>query len=61
MKKEYETIKLEHDYLSSAERLLKFQDLYFDNELVKKNIQNFHIIEQNSNKLLIKQLKFFNE
>ncbi|MDC1154649.1 cell division protein FtsL [Candidatus Pelagibacter sp.] len=61
LKKEYETIKLEHDYLSSAERLLKFQDLYFDNELVKKNIQNFHIIEQNSNKLLIKQLKFFNE
>ena len=53
LKKEYETIKLEHDYLSSAERLLKFQDLYFDNELVKKNIQNFHIIEQNSNKFIL--------
>ena len=26
--------------LSSAEKLLEFQDLYFDDELLKKDIQN---------------------
>ena len=26
---EYEKIKLEHDYLSSSEKLLEFQSLYF--------------------------------
>ena len=35
--KDFATIQLEHDYLSSAEKLLKFQNLYFDDELVKKN------------------------
>ena len=36
--KEYEGVKLEHDYLSSTEKLLKFQNLYFEDELVKKLI-----------------------
>ena len=35
----FETIKLEYDYLSSAEKLLEFQRLYFDDELIKKKIQ----------------------
>ena len=26
--------------LSSAEKLLEFQDLYFEDELIKKDIQN---------------------
>ena len=30
LKKDFENIKLEHDYLSSAEKLLEFQNLYFD-------------------------------
>ena len=29
---EYEGVKLEHDYLSSTEKLLKFQNLYFEEE-----------------------------
>ena len=37
-KKEFEKIKLEFDYLSSAENLLKFQNLYFDDELIRKDI-----------------------
>ena len=36
---EFEKIKLEHDYLSSAERLLEYQSQYFEDELIQKNIE----------------------
>ena len=44
LKKDFENIKLEHDYLSSTEKLLEFQNLYFDDELVKKEIEEIKII-----------------
>ena len=59
--KDFENIKLEYDYLSSTEKLLEFQNLYFDNELIKKEIKKIKIIEKKLNKLKIKQLKFVNE
>jgi len=61
LKKDFENIKLEHDYLSSAEKLLEFQNLYFDDELVKKDIQNIKIIDVTTEDLEIKQFKFINE
>ena len=42
---EFEKIKLEHDYLSSAEKLLEYQSLYFEDELVPKNIENIKIFK----------------
>ena len=59
--KEYEGVKLEHDYLSSTEKLLKFQNLYFEDELVKKPIQNIKIIKKINNSLQIQDLKIINE
>ena len=38
LKSEYENILLEYDYLSSAEKLLEFQSLYFEDQLIQKNI-----------------------
>ena len=61
LKKDFENIKLEHDYLSSAEKLLEFQELYFDDELVKKDIRNIKIINMMSKELKIKQFKFIND
>ena len=61
LKKDFENIKLEHDYLSSAEKLLEFQNLYFDDELVKKDIQEIKIIKKRDNELKIEQLRFINE
>ena len=58
---DFENIKLEYDYLSSTENLLKFQSLYFDDELEKKNIQEIKIISNGSNKLEINELRFINE
>ncbi len=61
LKKEFENIKLEHDYLSSASKLHEFQELYFDDELVKKDIKNIKMIKETLNNLEIKQFKFVNE
>ena len=61
LKKDFENIKLEYDYLSSASQLLKFQELYFDDELIKKDIKDIKIIRESLNNLEIKQFKFVNE
>ena len=61
LKKNLENIKLEYDYLSSAEKLLEFQNQYFDDELVKKDIQNIMIIESSKNYLKIKKFELINE
>tara|TARA_B110000444_G_C18689390_1_gene523544 strand:+ start:469 stop:774 length:306 start_codon:yes stop_codon:yes gene_type:complete len=61
LRKDFENIKLEHDYLSSSEKLLEFQNLYFDNELIRKDIKEIKIINKNTKKLEIKQLNFINE
>ena len=61
LKKDFEDIKLEHDYLSSAEKLLEFQNLYFDKELVKKDIQEIGKIDKNLGKIEISQFSFVNE
>ena len=42
---EFEKIKLEYDYLSSAEKLLEYQLLYFEDELVQKDIKNIKIFK----------------
>ena len=60
LKKDLENIKLEFEYLSSAEKLLKFQETYFDNELIKKDIREIKTIEKNADQLIIEKLKFNN-
>ena len=53
----YNDVLLEHNYLSSSERLLEFQSLYFDNELTQKNINEIKILIKKDNKILIKDLE----
>ena len=57
LKKDFSNIKLENDYLSSAEKLLEFQSLYFDDELLKKDISNIKIIDESLDKLDVKLFK----
>ena len=56
LKKEFENIKLENDYLSSTEKLLEFQNLYFDDELIKKDLEDIKIIIKILDRLEIDQL-----
>ena len=40
LKKDYENLKLEHEFLSSAEKLFQFHNLYFEEKLKKKKIDD---------------------
>ena len=55
-KKELENTKLEYNYLSSSERLIRLQNQYFENMLVKKDIKDIKIIKKISNKLNLENI-----
>ena len=61
LEKDFDKIKLEHNFLSTADKLLEFQILHFEKELVKKDIKNIKIIHKSKNKLIIENFKFINE
>ena len=60
LKKELGT-KLEYNYLSSADKLIEFQRLYFENDFIQKDINEIKIISKESNELKIKKFEFKNE
>ena len=60
LSKDFENIKLEYDFLSSTENLLQFQNKYFEEELIRKKIQNIKIINKSNNDLNIEKLRFNN-
>ena len=53
----YNNVLLEHNYLSSSEKLLEFMSLYFDNELSQKNINEIKILIKKENGIFIKDLE----
>ena len=57
---ELEKIKLEFDYLSSSDKLLEYQSLYFENDLVQKKIENIKVLTINNKNKKIKDLKIIN-
>tara|TARA_S200000501_G_C20528763_1_gene614630 strand:+ start:261 stop:572 length:312 start_codon:yes stop_codon:yes gene_type:complete len=60
---ELENILLEYDYLSSSEKLLEYQSLYFDDKLIQKDIENIKIykIKAKANEKKIQDLKIIKE
>ncbi len=58
---ELENILLEYDYLSSSEKLLEYQSLYFDDELIQKDIENIKIYKIKTNDKKIQDLKIIKE
>lgn len=61
LKKDFENLKLENEYLSSSEKLLEFQNMFFDEELVKKELEEIKVIKKVFKKIEIEQLSFSNE
>ena len=55
LKSEFGNILLEYNYLSSSEKLLEYQSLYFEDELVQKNIENIKLYK--IKKKIIKDLE----
>ena len=54
---ELEKMRLEHDYLSSSERLLEYQLKYFENELIQKNIESIKVLKIKDKEKKIQELK----
>ena len=48
--------KLEFDYLSSSEKLLEYELLYFENSLQKKSLKELNTLEIIDNELIINEL-----
>ena len=53
--------KLEFDYLSSSEKLLEYQRLYFENLLQKKTLNEIKILEISNKKVNINDLTILNK
>ena len=49
--------KLEFDYLSSSEKLMEYQKLYFENSLIKKSLKEIKFLEIIDDKLIIEDLR----
>ena len=54
---ELDNLKLEFDYLSSAEKLINYQNLYFENKLTRKSINEIQIIDFTRRKILTSDVK----
>ena len=61
LRSEFEKIKLEHDYLSSSEKLLEFQSQFFEDELVQKDITNIKVFNFKNKNKKIQDLKITKE
>lgn len=61
LKSEFENMSLEYDYLSSAEKLLEYQSLYFEDELIQKDIKDIKIFNIFNNTKKIKDFKIIKE
>ena len=61
LKSEFQNISLEYDYLSSAEKLLEYQSLYFEEELVQKNINDIKIYNSSNDTKKIQNFKIIKE
>ena len=54
---ELDNVKLEFDYLSSPEKLISYQNLYFENKLTQKSMNEIETIEFTRKKILINDVK----
>ena len=56
-----EKIKLEFDYLSSSNKLLEYQSLYFENDLLQKKIENIKVLKITNRDKKIQDLKIIKD
>ena len=57
---ELNNVKLEFDYLSSPEKLISYQNLYFENKLTQKGINEIEIIDFTREKIFTNDVKIIN-
>tara|TARA_B100001250_G_C19801708_1_gene791423 strand:+ start:945 stop:1250 length:306 start_codon:yes stop_codon:yes gene_type:complete len=52
----YELVLLEHNYLTSPKKLMEYQKIYFEENLVENNIENLNWINLKKNKIEINRI-----
>ena len=58
---ELDNVKLEFDYLSSPEKLISYQNLYFENKLTQKSINEIEIIIFTREKIFTNDVKIIDK
>ena len=48
--------KLEFNYLSSSEKLLEYQKLFFENKLVEKSIKEIFLLDYSNDRIFLNKL-----
>ena len=59
LKKELSDTKLEFEYLSSTEKLLRYQSQFFEKDLFQKDMNKIKTLTKKSNGILISNFNFF--
>ena len=57
----YELILLDYNILTSPKKLMEYQQLYFEDNLIQKNIENLNWIENKNQEIKIKKIVSNNE
>ena len=55
LNEKYELILLDHNFLSSPKKLNEYQKIYFENDLLPKDITDIDEIDFSNNEILIKK------
>ena len=58
LKNELGDTKLEYEYLSSAEKLLEYQSMYFDQDLIQKDINLIELLQKTDKGIQLKNFNF---
>ena len=61
LEERFQHTKLEFDYLSSSEKLIEYQKLYFENSLQKKSLQEIKILNIYESKPIISDLTILSQ
>ena len=61
LESEFEDVSLEYDYLSSAEKLLEYQSLYFEDNLIQKDILDIKTFDISGSTKKIKDFRIINK
>ena len=59
LKEEIQMLRLEHDYLTSPQKLLEYKYMYFDEDLNQLKIENISTIYLDDNNFSISEFSFF--
>ena len=59
LKEEIQMLRLEHNYLTSPQKLLEYKHMYFEEDLKQQKLENISSIYIEDNKFSIREFNFY--